>query len=339
MRTNFFQFRTSRIPEVLGRCANDTPYLLSLVNEAIQRLLLEDIDTGWWGTNYRTAFTVTNGFITAPRDVARITDIAVCNQPIRIQNCFFEFLWAGNGLQPNGCQSCNGVTEALDRGVVSTMADLPTGDQYIRVYSTDSRDVTRRIFIQALDENGLVIRTQDGLNWNDGFFLTLDQPFNTSSYMVTKINGIAKDKTYGDVAIYAVDATTGVETLLSRYQADETTPSYRRYYLNNLPNQCCSNTSAVQVIGLAKLDFVPVTKDTDFLLIGNLPALKEECMSIRYSEMESQGSKELADAHHKTAIKLLNKELRTYEGNNNPAINVAVYGTAAPGRVGVGYIR
>lgn len=339
MRTTFSQFRHSRIPEVLGRCANDTPYLLSLVNESIQRLLLEDEGEGWWGTNYKTAFNVTNGFITAPREVARITDIAVCNQPVRIQNCFYEFLWAGGGLQPNACESCNNATQALDRGTVSTMADLPSGDQYIRVYSTDARDVTKRIFIQALDENGLVIRTQDGVNWNDGFYLTLDQPFNTSSYLVTKITGIAKDQTYGDVAVYAVDATTGVETLLSRYQADETTPSYRRYYLANLPTRCCSSTTTIQVIGLAKLDFVPVTKDTDFLLIGNLPALKEECMAIRYSEMESQGSKELSDAHHKKAIKLLNQELRTYEGTKNPAINVAVYGTAALRRVGVGSIR
>lgn len=336
MRSTFGQFRNSRIVDVLGRCKNDTPYLMDLVNEAIHRLILEDEDGGFINLIDRMVFTVTSNYITAPREVARITDVTVCSTPVNIRNQFYEFLFAGDGLQPtNTCETNNGITQAIDRGTQPYMGTLPTSNQYLRAYPTDTRDVGKKVFIAGLDQNGLVIRDLDGSTWNYGFYLTLASPFVTSTFIVTSIANISKDVTYGDVVLYAVDATTGVETLLSRFAADETTPSYRRYYINNLPTACCNNITPVQVTGLAKLEYVPVTKDTDFLLIGNLFALKEECLAIKYGEMETAGALALSDRHHRAAIRLLNKELKHYEGKE-PAIEVAIHGTAHLANHGVG---
>lgn len=340
MRATFKDFRNSGLPGRLGECVNNTPQLLAYVNEAIQRLILEDEGQAFWRLNARMAFTVVNNYATAPRDVARITDIAVCAQPVRIQNQFYEFLQGGEGLQPpNACEAATGAIEAIDRGTTPIMGTLPATNQYLRAYLTDVRDVGKNIFVSGVDQNGLVIREQHVYNWDNGFNLTLEQPFTTSSFIVTAINGIQKDVTYGDVVLYAVDATTGVETLLSRYAADETRPDYRRYYLNHLPTQCCSALTPVQVIGMVKLEYVPVTKDSDFLLIGNLVALKEECQAIYYSDMETKGSQQLSDRHHKAAIRLLNNELKHYEGAHTPAINVAIYGTAHLSRHGIGIVR
>lgn len=339
MRTNFAAFRNSRIPEVLGRCVNDTPYLLGIVNEAIQRLLLEDQDGSFWGTNQKMVFNVVSNQITGPREVARVSDLSVCGSAINIQNQFYEFLFGGGGLQPpNTCTVNNGPIQALDRGTVSTLADFPSVNSYVRAYLTDARDVGKKVYIVGKDQNGLVIREQDGYAWNDGFNLVLAQPFVTSGFTVSQISGVHKDSTYGDVVLYAVNPDSGVETLLSRYAADEEFPAYRRYYLTNLPSQCCSSVTPVQVIGLVKLEFIPVTRDSDFLLIGNLAALKEECLAIKYSEMETEGSVQLSQMHHKKALALLNKELRVYEGDKRPAVNVAIYGTAHLRRHSIGVL-
>jgi hypothetical protein len=87
---------------------------------------------------------------------------------------------------------------------------------------------------------------------------------------------------------------------------------------------------------MAKLEFIPATRDTDFLIIGNIPALIEECKSIRYSDMDTTAAPALAQAAHLRAIKLLNQELTHYLGQLNPAVNLAPFGTATLGRQMIG---
>lgn len=64
------------------------------------------------------------------------------------------------------------------------------------------------------------------------------------------------------------------------------------------------------------------------MVIGNIPALIEECKAIRYSDMDSPGAAQIGQLRHLDAIKLLNKEMTHYLGSLQPAINVAPFGTA-----------
>ena len=68
--------------------------------------------------------------------------------------------------------------------------------------------------------------------------------------------------------------------------------------------------------------------DTDYLLIGNLSALKLECMAVRLEATDSDKGQALAIAKHKEAIQLLNKELVHYTGRERPAIHFAPWGNA-----------
>ena len=79
---------------------------------------------------------------------------------------------------------------------------------------------------------------------------------------------------------------------------------------------------------MAKLEFIPVVVDTDYLLIGNLPALKAECMAVRYEESDNEKSIAMGELKHRQAIKFLNKELVHYVGRERPAVNYAPFGTA-----------
>jgi hypothetical protein len=80
---------------------------------------------------------------------------------------------------------------------------------------------------------------------------------------------------------------------------------------------------------MAKLEFIPVSRDTDFLLIGCLPALAKEIEANRYSKVDSSTGKELGNVSHAQATKLLQNELVHYGGRQRLAVNVKPFGSAA----------
>lgn len=349
MRTTFLQFRLSRIPESVGTCAADIVRCAAICNEATQRLLIAGGETGFYGTWQKMVFSVnpSDPYITLPRQVARLINMDVCKFPVRIQNSFYEFLEAGIGLQPQGpcaCPSPCSALESYDRGNVPTFRDIdPKGNsKLVRVYLTNERDHNHRVLVQGLDQNGIVVRTLDNGIDTEGEYLNLDDPFTDSQFFYSKITGIQKDLTAGDVRIYQVDSVTGEQVSLSVMEPGETVGWYRRYFINGIKNTCCqcdtvpgnacaNPTSApktAQIVAMAKLEFVPVSVDTDWLLIGNIPALKAECFAVRYEESDNEKSLAMAEVKHRQAIKLLNQELTHYTGRLNPAVNVALWGTA-----------
>ena len=258
--------------------------------------------------------------------------MAVCNFPIRIQNQWYEFLEAGIGPVPKPCgNQWIDPLEAFERGVWPTAFDMVGTNNFLRVYISDPRDVGLRMLVSGTDANGNSIYSTDGSMEVIGTYLTFQQPFFTTGFVVTSITSVQKDLTYGDVRLYQVDATTGVETLLSKYGPDETAPAYRRYYINSL-HGCHSSTATlttnIQVKAMAKLEFLPARRPTDFLIIGNLPALKEECLAIRYGEMDSGTGAAMANQKHRAAIRLMNQEMTHYLGKDRVAVNFAPFGTA-----------
>lgn len=345
MRTTLNQLAQSRFPETLGLCKGDIPLIAGYANQAQQQLIIAGGETGFWGGWQKVVFSVNRckPYLTLPREFARIINLDVCRYPVRIQNEFYEMLEAGIGLQ-DFCQRRDwcGALEGYERGVWPSMVDLTPTNQYLRVYITDQRDIGRRILIgPATDQNGNPIYSQDGNQSVNGFYLSFTQPFTTSTFVVTHFGAIQKDATFGDVLLYQVDATTGAQVLLSRYGPDEITPAYRRYFINRLPcgcgtvqtplNPCTTPLPAspnVALTAMCKLEFIPALRPTDYLIIGNIPALIYEAQAIRYGGMDAPNAAALEAKNHAKAIKLLNDELRHYLGEFQPAVNVAPWGTA-----------
>lgn len=343
MKLTVQQVLDSRIPHVLGQCATNLPAVCSYLNEAIQRLILAAPDTGWWGQWAKVAFNIerANPYLTLPSQFAVAAGIDVCRSPVNIANEWWEFLEYGVGLQTD-CTAKNacGRFGAFDRGMVPTAYDLTATNQKLRVYITDQRDVGRKIlFGKALDQNGNGIYQQNGLNSVDGAMLTFAYPFITSDFIITSFREIIKDQTYGDVVVKQVDNTSGAEVLLARLGPDETIPQYRRYLLSGMPCGCCpspTNPVMVQVTAMCKYEFTPVKRPSDVLLFGNLPALKAEMESVRYGEQDNRTSQEMSVVKHTQAVRSMSQELAKYVGQNNPAINVAIFGSAKLEHQGIG---
>lgn len=347
MRITLQQFSESRAAETLGLCGpGNLRALASYVNEATERLLYAFGETGPYGCWDKAVFRVlhTDPYITLPPQYARAVNLDFCRVPVKVQNEWVEFLDQGIGLQTI-CE-CAGVRAAYDRGGFPTAYDLPPTNQLLRIYATDSRDLgVSIIFCNAKDQNGNNIYETSGLNQISGCQLFLAQPFFTTGFIVTSFNGIIKPVTYGDVVLKAVDATTGAETFLSRYTARETTPAYRRYFLQKLPRQCClpnlpATTPPTAIItAMLKKEWVPVREPSDLLLINSIAGLKEACLAVKYGECDSANGQGLNGTHWKAAIKILNQQLIHYLGEETPAINVRPFQTEGLelGRCGDGW--
>ena len=339
-RIRLFDMRMGRLPSVVGLCSSDISRIAQMCNSAQQRLLYcrEAGDEGWHGTFAEIAFNVSQAlpYITLPRNVARLQFIDACNQPVAIQNQFYEYLSFGNGRLPKQYHTCDStsLTQCLSRNSVPTFIDLSNSPQYLRVYSSDPADATLRILMQGLDDNGNVIYSMDNGYRVEGVFVTMSKPFADAPVKFTRITGFQKDFTAGPIQIFQVDPITGVEVLLVTMEAGEQTAWYRRYYLDELPCGCCPSPTStttcplVQVTGIAKLEPIPVQVDTDYFLLQNEEALIEECQSVRYSEMDTLAAKQMSAERHQAAVRYLGGELVHYYGKDSPALIFSPFGTA-----------
>jgi len=316
----------------LGLCAGDLPRLASYLNEATQVLISVASETGWAGGWAKLVFNITcaDPYLTLPYGYARLVNMTLCKWPMPIFNQWYEVLEAGIGLQEpcTGKYGC-GIQATFERDSVLTAVDLTPTNQLLRVYVTDTRDINKRIiFTGAKDANGVGIYSTDVQNQIDGFPLVFNSPFTTSAFIVTSFSGVQKDVTYGDIILVQVDATTGAEVQLARYTPNETRPTYRRYYVQGF---CPADPNAVnqtrQITAMAKYEYRPVSQPTDFLIIGNIPALKAQCESIRFSEIDNPNSQAMALLKHRQAVKLLSQELAHTHGDQ-PSVVLALQGTA-----------
>jgi hypothetical protein len=355
MRSTLSQVRQSDLPEAIGLCKTDVPHVAAKVNRAQQMLVNAGGETGWadgWRETLILGASCEHPYVTLPREFARIINVDVCGHPVRLQNEFFEYLPGGPGKfnrsQFEGFsrrRNWEGRLQGFERGTVCVNIDLNPVNQFLFVAVTDQRDVGSRILIgPAWDNNGNPIYSQDGLNPVNGFYMTFAAAGATSVSMVSKFTAVQKDPTFGDILLYQQDATTGDQVLLARYGPDELVPSYRRYYFHRLPNGCCHGPlpgnhctnpqppQAVTISALCKLEFIPALVDTDFLIIGNIPALIEECKAIRFSDQDAAQSAGFEAKCHNKAIKLLNDELRHYYGEVSLAWSFEPFGRARPVR-------
>lgn len=331
----------------MGVCL-DNPLVAAYCNEAQERLINDPTapDEGWlggWITMNITATMTTGGvsYVTIPREIVRLIVMAVCQSPIHIRNGFYEYLQYGIGLHPKTCaaSNCGGELQAFERDSVPTLNSLLSTPQTIRVYSTDARDVGRRVLLQGKDQNGQTILTTYPNTGKSapGEYLTISSPFSDSVNQYSSITGIQKDETWGPVQFFQVDPTTLAEVALSSMEPTEGQALYRRYMISGIASTkiCCQSNATFQITAQGKLDFMPVKNETDYLTIPNVPALIEEAMSIRFGRMESTTAAQQSAVHHNKALQLLWGQLDHVMGKTQTAVRVPIFGSQKLSRMPV----
>lgn len=290
---------------------------LALCNEAQQRL----IQNGemFYGLFQRIQFCTDSGCLVLPRQIAAVESVALCDHPITVRNRWYEFLETGHGLRADGVCGDGGcgANQLLDRGETCAFADLIGVDKTIKVYTDVTEATDAVITLLGYDENSIWIRTLVSGDWIDGEQVSLSGGPHTSTKLFTSLTGVQKPITNGTVRLYEYDTTLTTQRAIAIYEPDETNPSYRKMFITGLDGSSCANCSGDdadthQVTVMAKLEFIPARQDTDWLLIGNLPALKDEIQSIL--KYENNLAEEGAFWHAK-AIGTLRSETRHYLGH------------------------
>ena len=313
MRATLATAKNSGIPDILGMCETDTRFV-QIVNEAHKRL----VDEGkWWGTfqNYYI-YIGSDGSLVWPRQVAAIESFAINDSPSRIRNGWYSYLETGYGIRTACQNSCE--TQMIDQGTAVVYEDMPDNTNYLQVYSEVAEDAAARILLQGYDGNGTWIRTLDGSTWVDGEYVSISTTVQTTTNIFSTVTGVIKPITNGPVRL-SYYLAPGPAVPIGYYEATETIPEYRKTLipgLANVPNYTCPNdpTTIIQkrlLQTVVKLDHVDVVTDNDFLVIGNIPALKMACKAVQFENQENQ---EKAVGYWAQARDLLLKELNHYQG-------------------------
>jgi hypothetical protein len=327
-RVTLGDLKASRVPFVAGACPDSTR-LLSLVNESIQRLLNKGF---WWGTYGRYRLCVTDGCITLPSGIATIEKAAVCNQVIPVRDSFFEFIASGPGpvngsFGSNGCSTgtCGsslfnngwcGLPGVYARGRFPTFSDVRGVDKKMRFVCDLDSDEGKSVLILGYDENNNWIRTERDGTWQDGEVVELAQApgVDTDNFFSSVTDIQFPDDMDGQSWLYEYNTTASTQRLIGHYNYSDTRPSFARYMV---PGICGTDDNRAQIEILAKLDFTPVKRDTDYLIIGNLPAIKEMVMALNNAEHEPDTVKKamILKAGYASAIYELDTELDAYLGS------------------------
>lgn len=269
-RTTLKMVKASRIAEAINLRPTDARFL-QYVNECIQRLLLKG---KYWGTFGRYAITVDSQILTLPAHIDTPEAINIGKVPMPLRSPWFEFLALGYGTRDSSIS--NGINECIYRGTAPTFKEVPASD-FLTVKCDVTADVGKSVRILGYDASGNWVRTEVAGVWSDGEEVLLAQGAGTATATTfTRVTDIqAPDDLEGKWWLYA---GTIAGTMIGSYEYWETNPAYKQYLIPFV------STALTTVEIMGKLAFIPVKKDTDYPLIGNLAALKLGCMACKAEE-------------------------------------------------------
>lgn len=300
------------IGKVLNICASDDR-VAEYVNRATQRLL----PLGHWaGTMAWYRVCVNSACLTWPREVETIEHYWVNGVPGISRDAWYEGVRNGPGKVRNN-SFCGGTL--VDRGEVCAFDDVRGTNQRLALYCDNPADAGQSVLLNYYDSNGQKVIG----NGEMGDRITLVAPpayaFASRNVMANGLYGVQKGVTLGVVRLYSFDMVAATQYPLGYYEPSEILPTYRRSLVPGLQTMqgcgCPAGVTPCQAPTVeiyAKVRFIPVKAQSDWLLIGNQPALELAVQAVKLSE---DGYYDKSDAALARAVGFLNAELQSDTGD------------------------
>lgn len=329
VRRTFGQAK-DELARVCGQTGMNTsdPRVMAYTNQATEELMNEG---DWPSVVDRLRFRIARDkcHFVMPSDYDRMLYCTLDGVPAPMQSPWFEFVAFGLDFFNQTDSEANrsqfpwfhGV---LDKDTVATFEDIPStgGPWYPRVGGTvDERvgGVRPAIVIQGYDADNNWVRSQVAGEWIDGiavaingdtapFFIQSTQPFRY-------VTAITKPVTKGYVLLHVADTGAANVEYIGQYAPKDTAPFYRQYSIPDLRPLLANSTGDTlrcrTVLARCRKRYVPVASDADWLLIGNLPALKKMVQAVYFSETQNL---DMYAAYKSAAVEILQKEAKAYVG-------------------------
>lgn len=295
-RLTLAQVRAILYPMVDSTDANN-PLFLQMINEVQERY----INSGKWkGSIITLRIASSTGVVTLPFDYAAVLAMTYNKVPFPTFTEFHQYVEEGPGKVD---ETLHWPGILLDLGDGFCVQTDPTADSFIRVYSSalDNGD-TVRIYGKL---NGVIVYDAAG---NEGEEVTLAAPFVATTNLFDEITGFTKPLTTARVYLKGWDGST--ETLLATYQPNETVPVYRRYQTG-----VCEQEIRI----ICQRRFIPVVAETDFVIPGNISALRAGIQSRLF---EDASDMDAADASFTRGLNFLNDEAKAFRGGGRATLNL-----------------
>ncbi len=302
---------------LFGSLFNTTDFL-NYINQAQERVTNSGL---WKGSIGYAAFPVVNDYFTLPYAYLSIIGAQWFVMPVPVFGQMHDFIEGGPGQAPMG-RPPRGIVEDLGDGY-ATLCDPPTPGSTLKFVPDILIDSGRVFRIYGIS-NGVEIFDVNGAGMN----ITVNYPSTSEATVFDRVTGIqfplnsdGSPVMIGGLTLYAVDPL-GNQTKLSYYYPNETTPSYRRYQIGVTSASNTQVPNAVTV--LVRRRFVPVFKETDWIAIGNLGALKFAMQAI-----DCESTRSDADALWAKCYATLNQELHAVRGAVRPQVDTGLFSDCA----------
>ncbi len=168
---------------------------------------------------------VSNKCVTLPREVETVLGVNIGGHPSLGHDELFSFHLNGPG---DFIRSCN--YDWFNTGAFPTYRDLQCPSKLI-AFLDNKEDEGKLLRIFGYDEQNRPLRTQVGVNWEDGYRVPTIFGFavpDSIAPKISRITGIVKDVTVANVRLSSFDNSATTGTLLGVFEPDETVPRYRR---------------------------------------------------------------------------------------------------------------
>jgi hypothetical protein len=290
----------------------------SRLNLACERLIKAG---NWRGSKVEVLFTAypapdLSAFLTLPRQlntvlaIAQYPDSDSVGLSVPVRGSWYEFYAGGPGFSIN-------QTTGWNRGIVpingrfTTFADFTNCKLKIITEHSESGSI-----IFKGKSSGVSIYSTIGGTWQEGVSLTISNGNTTSQTFDTSPFAVIKPVTNGRIWLYAVAADT-TETLIAIYEPGETGIAWPRY---KVPvNASATAGNPTRYVAICKRAWVPLSRDSDEVIPGNLGALRYALQALTKEDAEDYGRANAlwyGDTRTKTigAFQLLEQEVEDDTG-------------------------
>lgn len=273
---------------------------LSVANDAVARIYA----AGRWEDLLGVVeFENPSGYITLPRRYSSIVGVQMGGYPRTTFSRYLEYSLAG----PGDLAADRNMNLVVDQGSVVTQSDPSAPSTLTWAATSDiSSDLSIRVF--GLDEDGHEIFDATGA---PGVSIDNGQ-YSTALFSV--ITGVTKPLTVG-VSFLSAEVDGAI---LSRYEPNETSPSYRRYKVGT------ENDRTLRC--LCKRRFVPLLNDSDLVYPTHLGALK---MAMQAVSAENASLSEKAKDYWAQCFQMLDTQKREARGSAEHMPNFRPFGMGA----------
>jgi|SRR5688572_15416017 len=167
--------------------------------------------------------------VTLPREVETVLGVNIGGRPALGHDEVFSFHLNGPGDFKTSCNY-----SWYNTGAFPTYRDLRCASKLIAFLDSEE-DTGKQLWVLGFDDQNRPLRTKIGDTWRDGLLVPTVFGYalpDSSAQSVSRITGIIKDPTVGNVRLSSFDNSTFTGTLLGVFEPDETVPSYRRIRIN-----------------------------------------------------------------------------------------------------------